>query len=122
MAPTPGQAVSIADVAQHAKVSAMTVSRVLNESGPVSDETRTRVLESVATLRYQPNPNARALSSGRSRTIGVIALEGGVDGPTSTLAGIEQDARALGYSVSVSILQRPTPESIAAAPCWRPST
>jgi DNA-binding LacI/PurR family transcriptional regulator len=115
MTPTPGQAVSIADVARLAKVSTMTVSRVLNETGPVSQRTRAAVLEAVAALNYRPNPAARTLSTGRSKTIGVITLEGFIEGPTSTLAGIEQDARELGYSVSVSILQRPTPESIAAA-------
>jgi DNA-binding LacI/PurR family transcriptional regulator len=115
MTPIHGQAVSIADVAQLAKVSKMTVSRVLNDNGPVSSRTRGRVLKAVNTLNYRPNTAARTLSTGRSQTIGVITLEGAVDGPTSTLAGIEQDARALGYSVSVSILQRPTPESIAAA-------
>lgn len=115
MAPTRGQAVSIADVAQLAQVSAMTVSRVLNDTGLVSDRTRARVLEAVTTLNYRPNVAARTLSTGHSRAIGVITLEGAVAGPHSILAGIEQDARALGYSVSVSILQRPTPESIGAA-------
>ncbi|MDX6320454.1 MAG: hypothetical protein QOF52_312, partial [Propionibacteriaceae bacterium] len=72
MTPTPGQAVSIADVARLAKVSTMTVSRVLNETGPVSQRTRAAVLEAVAALNYRPNPAARTLSTGRSKTIGVI--------------------------------------------------
>lgn len=115
MAPTRSQAVGIADVAQFAKVSSMTVSRVLNDRGGVSDRTRARVQEALTALGYRPNLAARALSSGQSRSIGVITLEGAVEGPNSILAGIEQDARTLGLSVTVSILQRPTPASIAAA-------
>lgn len=115
MSPTPGVGVSISDVARLAKVSSMTVSRVINGSAPVSSRTRERVQRAMTELNYRPNPAAQALSSGRSRTIGVVTMEGAVEGPTSTLAGIEQDARDLGYSVTVSILQRATPASIAAA-------
>lgn len=115
MSPTPGHGVSIADVARLAKVSSMTVSRVINDSAPVSSLTRERVERAMSQLNYHPNPAAQALSSGRSRIIGVVTMEGAVEGPTSTLAGIEQDARELGYAVTVSILQRATPASIAAA-------
>lgn len=115
MSPSPGQAVGIADVARLANVSSMTVSRVINDSAPVSSRTRERVERAMAQLNYRPNPAAQALSSGHSKIIGVVTMEGAVEGPTSTLAGIEQDARELGYAVTVSILQRPTADSIAAA-------
>ena len=108
------QELSIGDVARLAKVSSMTVSRVINDSAQVSLRTRERVERAMSQLNYRPNPAAQALSSGRSRTIGVVTMEGAVEGPTSTLAGIEQDARDLGYAVTVSILQRATPASIAA--------
>ncbi len=42
------------DVARHAKVSPSTVSRVLNNTAPVNSNTRTRVLEAIATLGYKP--------------------------------------------------------------------
>jgi DNA-binding LacI/PurR family transcriptional regulator len=93
----------------------MTVSRVVNNNGRVSSPTRERVAWAINKLNYRPNQAAQALSSGRSRTIGVVISEGAVEGPTSTLAGIEQGARDLGYTVTVSILQRPTPDSIASA-------
>lgn len=115
MSPTPGGGVSIADVARLAQVSSMTVSRVINDSAPVNSGTRQRVLQAMTALNYRPNAAAQALSSGRSKTIGVVTMEGAVEGPNSTLAGIEQDARKLGYAVTVSILQRPTPDSIANA-------
>ncbi|SDS17540.1 LacI family DNA-binding transcriptional regulator [Microlunatus soli] len=106
---------SLDDVARLAGVSTMTVSRVLNSSGAVSKETRARVVTAATTLNYRPNLAAKTLSSGRARSIGVITMEGAVDGPTSALAGIEQDARALGYAVTMSILPELTPESIADA-------
>lgn len=64
--------VTIREVAAHAGVGAGTVSRVINESAGVSPTTRARVLESIATLQYRPNPLARGLSRGRCQTIGVI--------------------------------------------------
>ena len=113
--PRSAQSVSLDDVARLAEVSTMTVSRVLNRSGSVSKATRDRVARAAATLNYRPNLAARTLSSGRARSIGVITMEGAVDGPTSALAGIEQDARALGYAVTMSILPELTPASIADA-------
>jgi DNA-binding LacI/PurR family transcriptional regulator len=64
---------TIAQVAAEAGVGVGTVSRVLNDSPSVSAETRRRVLEAIATLDYQPSPTARALSTGRTNTIGVVA-------------------------------------------------
>jgi DNA-binding LacI/PurR family transcriptional regulator len=50
-----------------------TVSRVLNGSPSVRQDTRRRVLEAIATLDYQPSAVARALSTGRSHAVGVVA-------------------------------------------------
>src|ERR671916_741155 len=64
---------TIARVAQEAGVGVGTVSRVINGSTAVSEATRRRVLEVVAELGYEPNATARALSTGRTRAVGVIA-------------------------------------------------
>ncbi|HWM09188.1 MAG TPA: LacI family DNA-binding transcriptional regulator [Solirubrobacteraceae bacterium] len=64
---------TIAEVARHAGVGVATVSRVLNGSPAVRDETRKRVLDAIAELGYAPNPAARALSTGRTQSIGVVA-------------------------------------------------
>jgi LacI family transcriptional regulator len=63
---------TIHDVAAHAGVGPSTVSRVLNDSPRVSPDTRGRVLASIETLGYRPNPMARGLSRGRCQTLGVI--------------------------------------------------
>ncbi len=64
---------TIAAVAAEAGVGVGTVSRVLNGSPSVSDGTRRRVLEAIATLDYQPSAVARALSTGRTHAVGVVA-------------------------------------------------
>src|SRR5215207_9907673 len=68
-----GGVTTIARVAQEAGVGVGTVSRVINGSASVSEATRRRVLDVVAELGYEPNATARALSTGRTRSIGVIA-------------------------------------------------
>ena len=64
---------TIARVAEEAGVGVGTVSRVLNGSPSVSEDTRRRVLEAIAALDYQPSAVARALSTGRTHAIGVVA-------------------------------------------------
>src|SRR5262245_6862348 len=64
--------VTIRDVAQRAGVGLGTVSRVINNSPLVNQETRTRVERAVAELDYVPNPAARGLPRGRTNTIAVI--------------------------------------------------
>jgi DNA-binding LacI/PurR family transcriptional regulator len=59
-------------VAKRAKVSTATVSRVLNNTGPVKTTTKARVLKAVEELKYHPNLHARSLAGGKSRTIGII--------------------------------------------------
>ena len=57
---------NLSDVAHHAHVSPSTVSRVLNNSAPVGESVRARVLASLATLSYQPpsgRPSAATLQS-----------------------------------------------------------
>ena len=62
--------VTIKDVAQRAGVSIATVSYVLNESAPVSEPTRSRVLAAVAELGYRPSAIAQGLRAQESRLIG----------------------------------------------------
>jgi DNA-binding LacI/PurR family transcriptional regulator len=65
--------VGIRDVARDAGVSVATVSRTLaNDGYPVSEESRKKVLRSVAKLGFVPNDLARSLSQDRTNTIGII--------------------------------------------------
>ncbi|MFJ3224457.1 LacI family DNA-binding transcriptional regulator [Streptomyces sp. NPDC086783] len=64
---------TLADVAREVGVSAKTVSRVLNEDGPASAQTREQVLAAVAKLGFQPNLMARNIRvGGPDTTIGLV--------------------------------------------------
>src|SRR4051794_1994639 len=67
--------VTIAQVAEAAGVSAMTVSNVVNGKPGASDETRRFVLEVAERLGYKPNQAARSLKGGRSGMVGVLTLD-----------------------------------------------
>ncbi len=63
---------TINDVARIAGVSKKTVSRVINRSPLLNDETRDKVLGVIRDLAYVPNPQARALALGRNFLVGLI--------------------------------------------------
>jgi len=63
---------TIADVARHAGVGAITVSRALREPERVSPELRLQIERVVEQLGYVPDRNARALASARADVIGVL--------------------------------------------------
>ena len=60
------------DVANLAKVSFMTVSRVINNQPNVKEETRLKVLSAIRELGYYPDATARALNTGKTKNIGVV--------------------------------------------------
>ncbi|CAD7377628.1 LacI family DNA-binding transcriptional regulator [Xanthomonas arboricola] len=63
---------TIKDVAERAKVSLKTVSRVINNEPSVMQATRARVLRAIADLDYEPDPSARNLRSGTPFVIGLV--------------------------------------------------
>ena len=64
--------ITLTDVARLAKVSEITVSRVLRNKGPFADSTRERVLAAVTATDYVPNRIAGTLASSASNLIGVV--------------------------------------------------
>lgn len=105
----------MADVANLAGVSHQTVSRVLHDSPHVRTDTRERVLQAIRQLDYRPNSMARALVTGRSKTLGVVSFDTTLYGPASTLLGIEQAAHDAGYAVTVSSLRALNRSTVLAA-------
>lgn len=103
------------DVARVAGVSQKTVSRVFNNEPYVSASVRTRVLQAAEQLGYRLNNAARALASGRTRSIGVVTLGTALYGPASLLVGIERAARETGYTLRVANTADGAPEGIAGA-------
>jgi DNA-binding LacI/PurR family transcriptional regulator len=103
----PQKAASIRDVAQAAGVSYQTVSRVINGHPNVREETRKRIEAAIDTLGFRRNATAFALASGVTRSITVLTSNTTLYGYAATLQGLEEEARAAGYSLGVKVL---TPE------------
>jgi DNA-binding LacI/PurR family transcriptional regulator len=105
---------AMVDVARLAGVSHQTVSRVLNNHPNVRVDTARRVRAAIAELGYRPNRAARALVTGRSQLIGVVALNTGLYGPSSLLTAFERAASGAGFAVSVGTVGSVDRHSIAA--------
>jgi LacI family transcriptional regulator len=69
----PRGSATIHDVARAAGVSIGTVSKALNGTGSLSDDTRKRVMETVRSLNFRPNMLARSLHTGLSGSVGLIS-------------------------------------------------
>ncbi len=89
----------IHDVARLAQVSPATVSRSLRGLPHVSQATRLRVLEAATELSYVASPAASQLSSGRTRTIGVVVPHVTRWFFAQVVAGVERVLREAGYDV-----------------------
>ncbi|HWO67509.1 MAG TPA: LacI family DNA-binding transcriptional regulator, partial [Umezawaea sp.] len=100
---------AMTDVARLAGVSHQTVSRVLNGHPNVCEQTRNRVRAAISELGYRPNRAAKALVTGRSQVLGVVAQNSTLYGPASLLVAFENAAAEAGFTVSVgnvSVLDR----------------
>jgi len=90
---------TIYDVAKKAGVSISTVSRVINNSSPVSDELRRKVNEAIKKLNYQPNALAQSLIKAETGTVGLIIPD--ISNPFFSLLakGAEELAKIHNYSL-----------------------
>ena len=93
------QKLTIRDIARMAKVSHMTVSRVLNNDPRVRDETRKRILKLVNKVNYRPDGRARTFVSKKSNLIGLVVSD--ISNPfyAELARGIEDKAHEQGYNV-----------------------
>ena len=90
---------TVLDVAKRAGVAPITVSRVINNSGYISQATRERVEAAVKELGYVPNTIARGLRSKRTRTLALVVTD--ITNPYFTLMarGVEDVAGNANYTV-----------------------
>ena len=90
---------TIRDVAKQAGVATMTVSRVINNSGYVSDATRTKVEAAIAELGYVPNMLGPSLRFNQTNTLALVLTD--ITNPfwTTVARGVEDAAQEKGYSV-----------------------
>src|ERR687892_193282 len=130
-----GDAVTIHQVARHAGVSPMTVSRVMNSNSNVREATRELVMRAVRELNYTPNAAARSLAAAQGTRIALIytnpsaaylseLLVGALDGASKAATQLVLDtwdhmtratertaARRIAQSVAGVILPPPLCES-----------
>ncbi len=92
---------TISDVARLAGVSIATVSRVVNETAPVSDEVGERVRSAIELLGYTPHVAARNLAGGRTATIGLLLPELSSSFFTPLLRGVEAAVRQTDYDLLI---------------------
>jgi DNA-binding LacI/PurR family transcriptional regulator len=105
---------TLSDVAATVGVAPMTVSRVINGNGYVSDETREKVLEAVKKLNYRRNGLARNLKRQRTDTVGLVI--GDISNPFSTeLANsVRESLSVRGYNLFICISEHSAKEDISA--------
>lgn len=90
---------TIKDVAKLAGVSISTVSRVMNDSKPVSPESRRKVEDAIEKLDFKRNELARSLVMKRSNLIGVVVKDLGIPYMTQIVRGVEEVGRMYKYDM-----------------------
>ncbi|KAA8996995.1 LacI family DNA-binding transcriptional regulator [Affinibrenneria salicis] len=94
--------VTLADVAQHAGVGTMTVSRALRTPEQVSEKLREKIEAAVAELGYLPNLAASSLASASSHTIAMIVPLLSEFGCADIFAGLQQVLQPAGYQIMLA--------------------
>ena len=109
-----GKSLTIREVAKRAGVSTATVSRVMNDSGPVSVRTRELIDQVISDSGFRPNNLGRQLKTSRTHTIGVLVPS--LTNPifADAVAGIEAAAGENGYNVLLSSSGYSTQKEVAA--------
>lgn len=94
--------VTIYDIAKRAGCSAMTVSRVINNTGRISDKTRARIKAIMEEMNYVPNIAARSLVLQETKLLSLVIPD--ITNPfyTTLARGAEDAARKLGYQLLFS--------------------
>jgi DNA-binding LacI/PurR family transcriptional regulator len=92
---------TIYDVAEKAGVSISTVSRVINNTGRISEKTKKKVRKVMEELQYQPSVVASALTGKRTRTIGLIIPDVANPFFAEIARSVEDHGRKLGFNLLI---------------------
>ncbi len=109
-----GRHPTLRDIAKAAGVASMTVSRVINQNGYVSEQLRKKVQRAIDELEYHPNALARSLKKSRTHVVGILLPD--IANPFSAeLAGsIQQVLVERGYSAFISTTEQSSDREQAA--------
>lgn len=91
--------ITIKEIAKLANASSSTVSRVLNDSGYVSEETRKRVLNVIEKTGYIPSEHAKSLRTKKTSVIGVIIPRLSTDTTSRMVNAINDELARKGYQI-----------------------
>ncbi|WP_010095309.1 LacI family DNA-binding transcriptional regulator [Ornithinibacillus scapharcae] len=91
--------VTIKDIAEMAGVSRTTVSRVLNNSGYVSEDARKRVEKVIEETSYAPSEHAKSLRTKKTKVIGVILPTIQTETPSRIVTGLGKELSENGYQI-----------------------
>lgn len=91
--------VTIYEVAKESNVSLATVSRVINGSSAVKEDTKKRVEDAINKLGYRPNAIAQGLALSRTTTIGLIIPSSSISFSGGVINGLCDVAKIYDYSV-----------------------
>ncbi|HVT68359.1 MAG TPA: substrate-binding domain-containing protein [Trebonia sp.] len=106
---------SLADVAARAGVSPQTVSRVVNGTGSVGQDTRRNVERVLAELGYRAHAGARALATGKFGSIGVLCFDLTQFGNLQIVDEAVRQAQAGGFAVHLGSVPDATDAGLRAA-------
>ena len=93
--------ITIYDVATEAGVSLATVSRVINGSSVVKQQTRDKVMDAIQRLDFKPNQIARGLATSKTTTIAIVFPQSLFAHVKDMIGGIGDTSRRLDYNVSI---------------------
>jgi LacI family transcriptional regulator len=93
---------NISEIAKLAGVSTATVSRALNNKGPIREDTRRKILKIAREVNYRPSVVAQSLAGKKTQTIGLILPE--IEGAfyTSMINAIDRELKKFNYYLLVS--------------------
>jgi LacI family transcriptional regulator len=111
-------AVTIRTVAEQAGVSMMTVSKVINGTGKVSDQTRARVRQAIRNTGYVPSYEARRLASGGCSRIALLYSDQQTPFLAQVLLAAINARTAYGAQLLVRSSNSPTKSSKSSGSRW----
>lgn len=103
------------DIAKVAGVSLQTVSYVMNNTGSVSEEVRSRVREISERMGYRPNRSAKAMRTGRSQILGLVVSDLSNPFYSEFARAVERAAAVARYAVLLVDAQAPAAETTESA-------
>ena len=98
---TPKKRVTIYDIAKKLNLTASSVSRALNNSIHVKEDTKALIVKTAAEMNYKPNTLASNLRKGKSQTIGVVMPRINQNFFANVIAGLEEATYKRGYNLVI---------------------